>query len=54
MTTKQNPRQLAVVCSRDVPEKHAARLHEMAWLFNLVIDVFNLVILTRMTKLKVD
>jgi hypothetical protein len=26
----------------------------MAWLFNLVIDVFNLVILTQMTKLKVD
>ena len=63
-----------VVCSRDVPEKHTARLHEMvfssisraftvvfviilplmAWLFNLVIDVFNLVILTQMTKLKVD
>ena len=64
-----------VVCSRDMPEQHIARLHEMvfssisraftvvfviilpslmAWLFNLVIDVFNLVILTQMTKLKVD
>lgn len=66
---------MQVVCSRDVPEKHAARLHEMvfssisraftvvfvivlpslmAWLFNLVIDVFNLVIWGEKTKLKVD